>query len=208
MSVISVPVTKGKAAIEVELDQLPEDVYREMCIQGMKVLLNRGMSKITKETYPDEEELKAAANAKAAENLEACKEGKIRFTGSAKTKGISGVVKTEAMRLARGIVKDEIKKAGGKISHYSASDITAAAKELLEASPELIEQAKANLAEREKTPVKINISAIPVDPKRVKAAEEKAAKAKAAKAGQLSAKQAGMPAKRKKGQQAEAGTAH
>lgn len=207
MSVISVPVTKGKAPIEVELDSLPEDVYREAMIQGMKVLLNRGMSKITKETYPNEEELKTAAMAKATENLEACKEGKIRFTGSTKAKGISGVVKTEAMRLARNIVKDEIKKAGGKISHYSASDITAAAKELLDASPELIEQAKANLAEREKVPVKINISAIPVDPRRVKAAEDKAAKAKASK-GQLSAKQAGMTAKRKKGQQTEADTAH
>jgi len=207
MSVVSIPITKGKAPVEVELDSLPEEVYREAMIQGMKVLLNRGMSKITKETYPAEEELKAAAMAKAAENLEACKEGKIRFTGSKSASKVSGAVKTEAMRLARNIVKDEIKKAGGKISHYAASDITAAAKELLEASPELIEQAKEELEKRAATPVKIAIGAIPTDPKRVKAAEEKKAKAKAAKGETLSAKQAGMPAKRKGGKPAEA-TAH
>lgn len=197
MSVVSIPVTKGKASVDVELDSLPEDVYREAMIQGMKVLLNRGMSKITKETYPNEEELHAAALAKATENLEACKEGKIRFTGSKSASKVSGAVKTEAMRLARNIVKDEIKKAGGKISHYAASDITAAAKELLDASPELIEQAKANLVEREATPIKIAISAIPVDPKKVAAAEAKKAKAKAEKGTTLSAKQASIPAKRK-----------
>lgn len=201
---INIPIVKGKANLEIDTEGLPIEVYKEALIQGMKVLLNRGMSKITKETYPNEEELHTAAMAKAAENLEACKEGKIRFTGSKSSTKVSGAVKTEAMRLARNIVKDEIKKAGGKISHYAASDITAAAKELLDASPELIEQAKTNLEERAATPIKIAVSAIPTDPKKVKAAEEKKAKAKAGKGETLSAKQAGMPAKRKGQAQATA----
>lgn len=204
-AVIMVPITKGGATIAMNVQELPMEVYRELLIQGAKAVLNRGMSKITVKDLEGEELAKAqaAAMAKAQENLEACKEGKIRFTGGAKAEKVSGKVKTEAMRLARNIVKDELKKAKQKISHYAASDITAAAKALLDENPELMEQAKANLAEREATPVKINLGGLKTDPKKV-AAAEKAAAAKKDKAGTVSAKQAGMPAKRKGQPQATA----
>lgn len=199
MAKIMVPITKGKAGIEVDTDGLPDDVYREILLQGLKTLMNRGTTKITKETYPVEAELKAAAMAKAEEQHENIKAGKIKLTGQKAAKGTSGAVKTEAMRLARALVKDEMKKAGIKISHVEASEITKAAKEVLDgdAGQAIIDQATANLAERAKAPITIDVSKIAISSKKVAAAEAKKAKDKADKP--LSATQAGKVATRVKG---------
>lgn len=207
MAVVQVPITKAKTTIEIDVDSLPADVYREAVIQGLKVMANRGASKITKETYPDETELKAAALAKAEEQVEAMKSGKIKIAG-AKVAKTSGATMTEAMRLARNLVKDLMKRENIKPSRVPASEITAAAKVLI-ADPDnawIMEQAKANIEERNKTKIVIDIkSLIKEDPKLVAAAEKKNAEARAKKG--LSAAQAGKTAVRKKGQSAQA-TAH
>lgn len=197
MAIMQVPCTKSKGTVEIDTEKLPDAVYAEALLQGLKVLINRGMSKVTKETYPQAEEMKTKAQEVAEKNREDLLAGKVRITGGAKTKGISGAVKTEAMRLARNLVKDEIKKAGGKISHYEASEITKAAKALLEQDTTLLDMAKANLEERAKVPVSINVAGIAISSKKVAAAE-----AKKAKAGTLSATQAGLAKPRAKGQQA------
>jgi hypothetical protein len=207
---LAIPVTKGKATIEIDTDtDIPEAMYIEALKQGLKVLLNRGTSKIKKETYPNEDELKAAAMAQANVQLEAIKAGTIKVSGATKSAGkVAGAVMTEARRLARGIVKDQIKASGGKISHYEAKDITAAANALLEVRPDIIEDAKANLAKREAAPegtATIDLkSLIHVSAKKVKAAED----AKTKKKDQLSAKQAGKVQPRAKKQEAQAQTAH
>jgi len=196
MAILNVPVTKAKATLEIDTDAIPEDVYAEALLQGLKVLVNRGASKITKASTKDEEELKSLAMAKAVEQLELIKTSKIKFTGG-KAKKASGAVMTEARRLARNLVKDEMKRAGIKISHVEASEITKAANALLEADPSLLETAKANLEERSKVTLKIDVKAlVKEDPKLVAKAE--AAK-KAKKEGTLSAKQAGMVQKKSKG---------
>ena len=195
-AVLNVPITKSGKTVEINTDDLPDTVYQEALLQGLKVLANRGMSKITKVTYPAADELKDAAQAKALANVEDIKAGKIKFSGAKKAK-TSGAVMTEARRLAKNLVKDGIKEAGGKISHYEAKEITAAANELLndaEQGPVLVAQAEANLAERAKTPIKVNVSAIKISPKKVAAAEAKKAEKKP-----LSAKQAGKVAPRAKG---------
>lgn len=197
MSAMSIPVTKGKGVVSIETDQLPEAVYAEALRLGLKELVNRGMSKITVAKLEGEELAKAqaAAMAKATDNVEAIMAGKIKFAGQKASSKVSGAVMTEARRIARNIVKDEIKKAGGKISHYEASEITKAANQLIEAQPEIIETAKANLEARTSAPVKLDIaSLVKESPKLVAKAEE----AKAAKKGQLSAKQAGKVATRAK----------
>ena len=205
MAIMQIPITKGKGFIEVNTDSpedggdLPASVYAEALLQGLKVLLNRGASKITKETYPNEDELKAAAMTKAEEQKALVRAGEIKFTGQSKAKKASGAVMTEARRLAKNLVKDEMKRQGIKVSHVDAKDITKAANGLLEMKPELIAQAEANVAEREKTPVAIDLSAI------IKVNPTKVAKAEAKKKDKpLSAKQAGMVAKRSKGQSATA----
>jgi hypothetical protein len=199
MAIMSVPITKGKTTLDIDTETLPEDVYREVILQGLKVLMNRGTSKITKEFYPDSEEMKAAAVKTAEAQIEALKTGKIKFSGSSKVKKASGAVMTEARRLARNMVKDAMKEAGYKISHVEASEITKAANALLEADPSLVETAKANLEERAKKPMAIDIkSLVKESPKLVAKAEEKKAKAKAS--APLSAKQAGKVTPRQKPQ--------
>lgn len=195
MSIIKVPVVKGKSLIEIETDSLPTEVYAEALAQGLKVLVNRGTTKITKETYPVEDELKVAAMAKAEEMVANLKAGKIKLTAG-KAKAASGAEMTEARRLARNLVKDEMKRQGLKISHVTASDITKAANELIAADPSLLEQAKANLASRSGVKLAIDITSIVHEnPELVAKAEAKKAKDKADKP--LSAKQAGKTEKHK-----------
>lgn len=63
---------------------------------------------------------------------------------------LTPAMKTEAMRLARNEVKDEIKRQGMKVSHFEASEITRAATELLKQSPSIARQARKNVLERKK----------------------------------------------------------
>ncbi len=199
MANLQIPVTKSKGTVEIDTDNLPDAVYKEALLQGLKVLVNRGMSKITKDTYTTPEELTAAAQAKAEENVIAIKEGNIKFSGGAKVKKASGAVMTEARRVARNLVKDAIKAAGMKVSHVEASEITKAANALIETDPTIIEMAKTNLEAREKVPVAAAIIAgIPISEKLVKASEARKAK------DQLSAKQAGKVKPRAKQPEATA----
>ncbi len=205
MAILSVPITKGKGAIDIDTSLIPEDVYAEALLQGLKVLLNRGASKITKETYPVEDELKVAAMAKANEQVEMVMTSKIKFTGSKASTKASGEVMTEARRLAKNVVKDEMKRAGIKISHVEPKEITRVANELLASDPSLIETAKANLEARKAIPVsdKISIkSLIKESPELIAKAEAKKAKDKASRP--LSKTQAGKTKARAK-PQAQAG---
>jgi hypothetical protein len=200
-----VPVTKGKDTLNVYLSKLPDAVYREMCLQGLKVMVGRGMTKITKETYPNPEELKAAAMAKAAETIQAMYDGKIRIMG-AKADKVSGVVMTEARRLARNLVKDELKKSGVKISYVEASEITKAANALIAADPSIIKAAEDSLKAREEKAAGMRsalagiITAVPQSEKKKAKIEAEKAKAKET----LSKTQAGKVATPKQRPQANA----
>ena len=131
-TVVSFALKNGAGSVDVDTGKLPDAVYREALMQGLKVLAERAMSKITKEAYPDEAQRKAAIKAKAEANIEDMYAGKTKITGEAKVKKASGAVMTEAMRLARNLVKDAMKANKIKISHVKASEITTAAKALLE----------------------------------------------------------------------------
>lgn len=194
MSIIKVPVTKAKGQfVEVETDELPTEVYAEALTQGLKTLVNRGTTKITKETYTVEAELHAAAMTKATEQVANLKAGKIKTTAG-KEKAASGAEMTEARRLARNIIKDQMKAAGLKVSHYTASEITKAANELIASDPTLLETAKANIISRSNVKLAVDIkSLVSESPELVAKAEAKKAKDKANKP--LSAKQAGKTAK-------------
>jgi hypothetical protein len=191
--VFRVPVTKAKGFVEVDTGDLPDHVYKAIFAEGLKVFVNRGMTKITVKDLEGEhlEKAKAAALAKAQENVENLKAGKVRITGGAKANKVSGKVMTEARRIAKALIKEELKRQKKKISHIEPKEITAAANALIEANPEIIEQAKAAIEaqEQEVSKLKIDISSIKESEKLV-ARETK-------KAGTLSAAQAGKPAKRK-----------
>ena len=180
---VTVPVpkasTKGEpATVEVCIDDLPGDVYMEALRQGLKHFLGAGMSKITGDKT---EESRKAAFEIAKANAEKLYSGKIRISAGGRTK-IAGAVKVEAMRIARLLVKDAIKRAGKvKISRIPARTITVAATKLLdtEQGAVILKQAQANIAEREKEAqegINIDVSGIKEDPDLVKKAAIAASK--------------------------------
>lgn len=206
-AMVAIPVTKVKGfSVEIDFNTIPDDVFREMLFLGAKEYINSvGMSKIgaglTKLEGTELAKAQDAVKAQAEKNVEAITTGEnFKFHG-AKAEGtkVSGAVNTEAMRLAKNIVKDLMKKAGMKISHTPASEITKGAKAVLANNPEIYKTAEENLATRAATPVKgIDIkSLIHADPTLVAKAEVAAAKKKKPGAS-LSAKQAGMVAPKKK----------
>ena len=168
MAIMIVPVTKGKGVIEFDTELLPESVYAEALLQGLKVLVNRGQSKITVAELGDAETVKAESMLAAQKQKDKIMAGDIKFSGKAKATKVSGAVNTEAMRIARNRVKDALKANSIKISHVAAKDITAAAKELIAADPSIIDLATEALKAREATPMPIDIkSLIKADPKLV-----------------------------------------
>ena len=197
MAVLKIPVTKaGNQILEVDSDSIPDTMFKLALAEGLKVLLNKGMSKIaTKGLEGDElDKAKAAAMEIAAKNLDKLNKGEIKVGRTAGATKIAGVVMTEARRLAKEVVKDELKAAGYKISHVEASEITKAANALIEADPSFIETAKANIESRAKKPAAINIAALVHESPKLVA---QAAAATAEKKSTLSAKQAGKVAPRK-----------
>ena len=111
MAVLQIPITKAGATIDFDTNDLSEEMYVLVVTEGLKTLLNRGASKITKETYPVESERKEAALVKAAEQVEKVKAGDVKRGGKAKAKE-SAKVMTEARRIARNAVKDAMKEEG------------------------------------------------------------------------------------------------
>lgn len=182
MSVLNITITKAKAVMPIETNDLPEAMYEEALILGLKAILNRGTTKITKEAYPNEDELKAAALKVAEKQKKDLMDGKIRRTG-AKAQKVSGALMTEARRLARALVKDELKRQGIRATYVEASEITKAANAYIAVDPSILEKAQANLDAREEmksSAVDISkiVSATMVSEKKKKKVEAEKAKAK------------------------------
>src|SRR5437879_6511596 len=201
MAILKVPVSKAGASLDVDVDKIPQDAFAIVVMEGLKVLLAKKMSKITVAKLEGEDLAKAQAAALevAKGNLSDIMEDKVKSgrSGSSKTKGVPGAVMTEARRLAKAVVKDQIRAAKIKISTVPASDITAAANELIASDDSYVIQAKANLEARATVKPTIDITKlIQPDPKLVAKAEAKKAEAK--KNAPLSAKQAGKVAPRAK----------
>lgn len=202
MAILTVAVPKGGGAtLDVDTDAIPQEAYSAIFQAGLEVMLGKRMSKITGLTKLEGEDLAKAHEAAvkvATENLANIMANKVSAKrGAKKADGISREVKTEATRLAKAVVKDQIRAKGLKISHVAAKDITAAANELISSDPSYYEEAKANIEKRSHITPAIDIgSLISESPTLVARAKEKADKAKAE--GGLSAKQAGKVQPRKK----------
>lgn len=201
MTILQIPVTKaGNKTIAVDTDTLHEKVYVAALASGIKTLVNGGATKLAnvKDATTDEEkaDFEAKAVAKAEERVAQMIAGTLKIGRAAAVKGPSAQVITEARRLARDLIRQAIKDAGGKVSHYSASEITSHANALLndpDSGPGLITKAEENLEARTKSNIKIDASKIKEDPELV-AKAEKAKQEK--KAGVLSAAKAGKVAPR------------
>lgn len=205
-------ITKAKKTLGVMVSSLSDEMFQEAIYRGLSDILNSGMSKITTKDLEGAELAKAqdAAFAKAEDNLKTLMDGKVKHKGqrgSAKTSKHSREVTTEAMRLARDVIKDQIRADGGKPSHYKASDVSKWAKELLEADPSYYDMASVSIESRKQKPIAISLAGLKPDEKLVANDKARASKAKPKAAGQLSAKQAGKVAPPRQKPQAGA-TAH
>ena len=196
MTKLNIPITKAGATLEVDPELLPDAMYRMVLEEGLKVMLNKRMSKIATKDLEGEEldKARAAALAIAEENLDKVLKGEVKKGRVAGASKVPGVVMTEARRLAKEVVKNEIRAAGMKVSHVEASEITKAANELIAADPSFIETATANIEARSVKAVSINIANLVHESPKLKAAADKR---KAEKKTTLSAKQAGKVAPRK-----------
>ena len=196
---LKVPVAKaGKEAfIEVETDQIVDTtVYEAIFLEGLKACLNSKMTKVgpvTKLEGKDLADAKATALEIAAKNLAALKDGSFKFPGAkAKTTAPRDVM-NEAVRLAREVIRDQIRAHRITISHVPAKDITTAARKLVENNPSYIAKAEAELAKRKQVPTDtIDLSALGIhaDPEKVAKAEASKAE-RNARAKTLSKTQAG-----------------
>lgn len=218
---IDVPITKGGQSIKVDLSTFTDDVYKFIVAEGLKVLANKGMSKILTKGLEGKalEDAQAAAMTVATKNLDKLAKGEIKVAKSASAAKVSGKIMTAAVRLARDVVRNEIRNAGYAVSAIPAAEVTRLAKNLVANDPSYLEQAKA-VVEAVESKAKIvhtkdeaEAEAIKADAKAKLAAlggvtespilrakiEATKAKAKADRKSTLSAKQAGKVAKRKKG---------
>lgn len=215
--IIPIPVTKGGVdyTVEVDFDKFSEEVFREICARGARDLIQQGMSKVTAVAYPDQDEREGAAKALAEKNLGKMLEGDIRFTVTRqKKKAAAGKreVLTEQKRIAKVMVKDEMKRLGIKVSYVEAKEITRCVNELIDGprGPELWAKAEAAVEERRREAQErveqgsdLGIT-IQVSDRKIKQATEKAERAKAKeKDTPISAKQAGVLASRGRPSQPE-----
>ena len=218
MTDLSIKIPKAGRSFVIDTDRLPVEVYQLALMKGLADLAQSG---ITSTKFPTKglegEELanqQAAIAAKIEENIENIYLGKVKVGRASPTtsdgKKVSREVMTEARRLAKEVVKDEIRAAGEKPSHYEPRDITSAANALLDTDPTLFEMARANIEARAALtkPVSTDDDEIKLaamakldalgglrpSPKKLAEAE----KAKAERKTQLSAKQATKAAPRKK----------
>lgn len=206
MAELNIPITKAKASITVDTDALSAEVYAMALAEGLKVLLNKGMTKTGYATTglegPALVEVQTACLAKANENLADLMAGKTKPTKVVGAKKIPAAILVEARRLAKDVVRNTIRAGGGRISHYAAKDIITAANAMIEDDPQYIEKAAANLESRAAIRPTIDLSAQLVESPKLVLAAERAAAAKAAKAAAkpakiLSAAKAGRVTKRR-----------
>lgn len=143
---------KGDAGdIQVNVSALDDNVYKAVIQAGLDAIFAKAngaakiLAGITKLEGTELDKRKTEVREAAAKTLDQLTQGIIPGAKRAKT---SGAEATEAMRLAKNMVKDLIRNSGQKIGAYSAKELTAAAKVVLERNPSLLDLAKKNLADR------------------------------------------------------------
>jgi hypothetical protein len=155
---------KGGVEVEVDSSKITDmDVYQAIFVEGLKAILNKGAvtklaTGITKKGEAEQADLKKNILVEAEKTRDALYEGQLKQRGSAKR---SGAVNTEAMRLAKALVKQTLRDNGYKISAFDAKELTAFAKEVLASNSDLYKTAEENLKARAALPVKgLNVAAM------------------------------------------------
>src|SRR5262249_10747652 len=129
-------------------------LYQAALRIGFQQMANRGMTKGYSTTGLEGkalEEMREKIRAKVQENIQSIYDDKVRVAGSKRAKsGVSRAVNTEAVRMAKEIIKVLLRKQKVKLSSIKSGNMTKAAQAYLDQHPEIMEQAKANVEAREK----------------------------------------------------------
>jgi len=203
---LKIKLKGGVGEVEVDTSKIVDmDIYQYIFQVGLETIINKvGMSKIatgiTKAEGEDKVKRTAEIVEQAQKTIQAMYDGNLK--GAKATSKRTGATQTEAMRLAKALVKDTLRSNGYKISAFDAKELTAFAKEVLAGNPDLYKRAEENLKARAELPIKgLNVAAMLGDKagdESLKAKPKVPPKPKA-KAGEvLSAAQAGRVAPRQK----------
>lgn len=155
-NIVKVTLRAGGGEVEVDTSKVEMAAYEAIFAAGLKHFIDKAGDKIAKgiTKLSAEEQVKAKAElvSQALKTVQSMYDGNLK-TGRAKAK-TSGAEQTEAMRLARALVKDTLRQNGYKVGAFSAKQHTDMAKEILADNPSLYAKARENLAQRAEMPVK------------------------------------------------------
>jgi len=160
--------------VEVCTSDVPEHIYIDALQKGLQMQLNRGKAltsiKGTKTNASRAEAIKAVEV-----QLEAIYSGQLRVSAGARTAKEPAAVRTLAMQKARLLVRDALKRAGKKVTLYSAREITAAATIVLNGpkGAKLLADAAAELKARAEEESVIDVEMLQPDPEKVAASNAK-----------------------------------
>jgi hypothetical protein len=153
---------KGKN-LEVDTSEFTDEVIHFLIGQGLDKVINSRMTKVgavTKLTGKELEDAHKDALRIANENLDDLKAGKVKHSRGKGKSTIPAAVRAEAMLLAKRDIKDAVRAAGHKPSHYSDKAYTAKAKEYVDNDPYYIQQATQNIEARKTPshPIQLNLA--------------------------------------------------
>lgn len=153
--------------VEICTSDVPEHIYIDALSKGFQAQVNRGPMNAIK----GEKTAKSRADAieAARVQLEAIYSGNLRVSAGAKTAKEPAAVRTLAMQKARLLVRDALKRAGKKVTLYSAREITAAANLVMNGpkGAKLLADAAAELKARAEEESVIDVELLKPDPDKV-----------------------------------------
>jgi len=162
---LKIKLKGGAGEVEVDTSRIEDmAVYQYIFQCGLETIINKvGMSKIAAGLTKLEGEEKAKAITKVTEQanltVQAMYSGDLK--GAKATSKRTGSVQTEAMRLAKAIVKQTLRDNGYKISAFDNSELTTFAKDVLAGNQDLYKTAEENLKARAALPIKgLNVAAM------------------------------------------------
>lgn len=162
---LKIKLKGGVGEVEVDTSKIVDmDIYQYIFQVGLETIINKaGMSKIatgiTKAVGEDKVKRTADIVEQAQRTVQAMYDGNLK--GAKATSKRTGATQTEAMRLAKALVKDTLRSNGYKISAFDAKELTAFAKEVLSGNPDLYKRAEENLKARAELPIKgLNVAAM------------------------------------------------
>lgn len=126
--------------MDVDVAKLPADVLSHVQYIGLRNILMDAHSGVTKEKATD---VVAESRAVSEKKLAAMYAGQVRATSAGRT---SDPIAAEMKKIATGMLKDVIRKAGKKMEDYSTEQKNAAVAKLIDKNPSIRTTAEKNVA--------------------------------------------------------------